>query len=266
MPSDADILAALEASGEQWQFSSRASSHQYLRLYELTRKYLPPGATVLDWGTARGHFAYFLTKSGYHVTAYSISKQKVPRDHEGTGFRLVVGDPDDPVTLPFARGVFDAVASVGVLEHVRETGGNEIASLREIRRVLQPGGTFLCFHLPNRCSWIDFAARLFGAEHHTYRYTTSDIVSLVQAVEMRLVETGRYAALPRLPLHRLPDTLRWSERFANTYDRVDTFLGRLLPWICTNHYFVATVPSVGAPTGTLVSPAAIDVPSDQERS
>jgi hypothetical protein len=33
------------------------------------------------------------------------------------------------VMLPFPDTCFDAVASVGVLEHVRETGGNELASL-----------------------------------------------------------------------------------------------------------------------------------------
>ena len=239
MLSDTQVIAALEASGEQWQFSSRAGSHQYLRLYELARTYIPAGATVLDWGTAGGHFAYFLAMSGYRVTGFSLFEESVPRALESTDYRLVVGDPADPVTLPFAPGSFDAVASVGVLEHVRETGGDEIASLREIGRVLRPGGTFLCFHLPNRDSWIDLGARVVGADHHAYRYTTRDLTSLMDASEMQLVETGRYAILPRLPLRRLPKTVRWSERFARAYDSADAFLGRLLPWICTNHYLVA---------------------------
>jgi cyclopropane fatty-acyl-phospholipid synthase-like methyltransferase len=242
MPSDGDILAALEASGEQYQFSSRAGSHQYLRLYELTRKYVPAGARVLDWGTASGHFAYFLARAGYEVTAYSLFEEQAPQGLDGAGYRLVIGDPADPVTLPFGQGSFDAVASIGVLEHVRETGGDEVDSLNEIRRILRPGGTFMCFHLPNRHSWIDHAARLVGAHHHTYRYTPSDIASIMEAASLRVVETERYAVLPRLPLSRLPNSLRWSERFARAYDRLDAFLGRVLPWICTNHYVVATVP------------------------
>jgi SAM-dependent methyltransferase len=242
MHSDIDVLAALEASGEQWQFSSRVGSHQYLPLYELTRTHVPAGARVLDWGTASGHFAFFLVESGYRVTGYSLVEERVPRALRETGYRLVIGDPSDPVTLPFAAELFDAVASVGVLEHVRETGGNELASLREIQRVLRPGGTFLCFHLPNRHSWIDLVAGAFGAAQHLYRYTSGDITSLVQAADMQLLGQGTYAILPRLPLYRLPERLRWSERFAQAYDRADEFLGRLLPWICTNHYFMATVP------------------------
>jgi len=35
---------------------------------------------------------------------------------------------------------FDAVVSVGVLEHVKETGGSEIGSLREIFRILKLNG------------------------------------------------------------------------------------------------------------------------------
>lgn len=237
--SDADIFAALEASGEQWQFTSRAGSHQYGRLYELTRTYVPQGASVLDWGTGSGHFAYFLVRSGYETTGYSLFDDEVPVALRDTGYRFVVGDVSNPVTLPFEPESFDAVASVGVLEHVRETGGDELASLREIRRVLRPGGKFICYHLPNRYSWIDLAARAIRAGHHTYRYTRSDVAFLVAGADFNLLERGRYAFLPRLPLHVLPDRLRWSERFANAYDSADDRLGRLFPWMCQNHYFVA---------------------------
>ncbi len=234
---DAEVLAELEASGEQWQFRSRVGSHQYLRLYDLVRRHLEPGAHVLDWGAANGHFSYFLVRSGFRATGYSLFDDAIPEAVSATGYRLVVGDPSDPVTLPFEDGAFDAVSSIGVLEHVRETGGDERASLREIVRVLRPGGAFICFHLPNRSSWIDGLLRLAGAQHHAYRYTSRDVLALVQASGMELVETRRYALLPRNPMHHLP--LAQSERFAQVYDAADGLLGSLLPWICTNHYFVA---------------------------
>jgi SAM-dependent methyltransferase len=236
---DVDVFGALEASGEQWQFTSRAGSHQYLRLYDLTRRYIPGGAEVLDWGTGSGHFAYFLIRSGFRTTGFSLFDDPVPAVLADSGYRFVMGDAADPVTLPFEDESFDVVASIGVLEHVRETGGDEEASLREIRRVLRPGGTFLCYHLPNRYSWIDLAARTIKAGHHTYRYTPDEIVSLVGGAGLRLLEQRRYAFLPRLPLHRLPRRLRWSEPFAHAYDAVDAALGRACPWICQNHYFVA---------------------------
>ncbi|MBQ4132690.1 MAG: methyltransferase domain-containing protein [Desulfovibrionaceae bacterium] len=45
--------------------------------------------------------------------------------------------------------------SIGVFEHVHETGGDQLASLKEISRVLKPEGFFLCFHLPNKYSWVE---------------------------------------------------------------------------------------------------------------
>jgi SAM-dependent methyltransferase len=103
------------------------------------------------------------------------------------------------VTLPFEDGAFDAVASAGVLEHVRETGGDELASLREINRVLEPGGTFPCFHFPNRYSWIDMVAGQPMPTTTPTVYTTGDIASLVKAADMRLLETRSYGFLPAPP-------------------------------------------------------------------
>lgn len=238
---DLEVLSALEASGDQWQFRSRVGAHQYLLLYDLVRKYISPGARVLDWGAATGHFSYFLLRSGYRATGYSLFPDHVPESLRDLGFDLVVGSPADPVNLPFDDESFDAVSSIGVLEHVRETGGDESASLREIRRILRPNGIFLCYHFPNRYGWIDAVVRVTpGTPHHEFRFTQSQIRSLLRSADLTLVEMRPYAFLPRNPLHRLPNWIAESEKFATTYDRADRLLARLLPLLCTNHYFVAS--------------------------
>ncbi len=196
---------------------------------------------MLDWGAASGHFSYFLVRLGCWATGFSLYDELIPAALRDEGYRLVVGDPSDPVTLPFEDGSFDAVASIGVLEHVRETGGTEVGSLQEIRRVLRPGGVFLCFHLPNRYGWIDAVIRTAGSSvGHRYRYTCRDIGRLVRHAGLELLDAGRYGLLPRNPMHSLlPGPLAQSERFARFYDAADAGLGRVMPWICTNHYFVA---------------------------
>ncbi len=108
------------------------------------------------------------------------------------------GSESEPVKLPYADATFDAVFSIGVLEHVREFGGNELESLREIGRVLRPDGLFFCFHFPNRLSWIEALTTVFRSRHHhAYRYTKKDVLRLADAAGFRVLGMHRYNALPR---------------------------------------------------------------------
>jgi SAM-dependent methyltransferase len=229
------------------QFASLASAYQYRRLYRLWQKYVPRGASVLDWGAGNGHFSCFLSRNGYRVTGYSF----LPFVFEGwlhdPSYVFVAGRETDPVRLPFADAGFDAVASIGVLEHVRETGGNEAGSLAEIARVLKPGGVFIAYHFPNRWSWIERAAGLVPGKHqHAYTYRSGDVRRLVAGAGLELVETRRYAALPRNELHRALGPWRDSRAFAETYDVLDGVLSVLLNPICQNHYVVAKKPGAAA--------------------
>jgi len=250
-PSDEAILAELAALArrdvpELLQFGSLGAAYQYRRLYRVWRRHVPAGAEVLDWGAGNGHFSYFLARAGYRATGYSFLPFDYRRWLGDPGYRFVPGDEREPVTLPFADASFDAVASVGVLEHVRETGGDEAGSLAEIARVLRPGGIFVAYHFPNRDSWIDLAAsRVPGKHHHLYRYTRADIEALVRGAGLELLETRRYGLLPRNTLHRLLGPLRDTRWTAEGWDRLDAVLGAIAAPIVQNHYFVARRTAAG---------------------
>jgi SAM-dependent methyltransferase len=237
-----DLLAAAEAHPEYQiaPFRALAGGRQYRRLYELMRRFVPRGASVLDWGAGGGHFSYFLVQAGYRATGYTLLDFRFDHLVQAPGYRLVRGDPDQPSRLPFPDASFDAVASVGVLEHVRETGGTEGASLAEIARILRPGGIFVCYHFPNRGSWVDRAARLVPGKHyHDFRYTRGDIEALNAGAGLQLLETRRYGALPRNGWNRLPRRLRHSRPAADIWDALDAALSAALAPICQNHYFVS---------------------------
>ncbi len=239
-----ELIERSERTGTWWpQFRSLAGARQYRTLHELVRRWVPPGARALDWGTGNGHFALFLRRHGCHVTGFSLEPQSLAGWLGEPYDRYVQGDPGEPVRLPFEEGSFDAVGSVGVLEHVRETGGSEAGSLAEIARVLRPGGVFVCVHFPNHGSWIDWMARRSPGKHvHDFRYRRSDIVRLVHDAGLELLQVQRYGCLPRNVLARLPAGLRHARALADAWDGLDAALGAALGPICQNWAFAARRP------------------------
>ena len=259
-PSEETILAELveralaHPEDHLGQFGSLLSAHQYLRLYRLWRAHVPGGAEALDWGAGNGHFSYFLLRSGHRASGYSLLPGDYLRWMPATtsAYAFTGGDESDPVRLPYARESFDAVASIGVLEHVRETAGSERASLTEIARVLRPGGVFVCFHFPNRWSWIDWMSRRVPGKHtHPYRFTRGDIERLCAECGLTLVQSARYGVLPRNFGYRLPAPLRRSRDLARAWDLLDRILGAPLSPIAQNYCFVARKPSPTASSGGL---------------
>jgi 2-polyprenyl-3-methyl-5-hydroxy-6-metoxy-1,4-benzoquinol methylase len=119
---------------------------------------------VLDWGAGHGQISHLLAERGVQVTAFDYAEGAEP----GT-VRTLEHFPEieahvsgDPVALPFADESFDTVLSCGVLEHVQRPHD----SLRELHRVLVPGGRLLVYKLPNRFSYLEAIARRAGLYYH----------------------------------------------------------------------------------------------------
>lgn len=125
------------------------------------------GDPILDWGCGEGQIAHRLHVAGADVTLYDY-------DPEAEGIEriplqrwpgLVAQRSSEPVGLPYDDGQFAVVVSCGVLEHVAEP----LASLRELRRVLRPGGHLLVYKLPNQLSALEVVARVSGMPYHGMR-------------------------------------------------------------------------------------------------
>jgi SAM-dependent methyltransferase len=224
------------------QFRSLVTAHQYRRLYRVVKEFVSPGSGVLDWGCGNGHASYALSKLGYRVSGFSFEDLNL-RKHLGEEYVFARGSPENPEALPYAGETFDAVVSVGVLEHVRETGGTEEGSLHEIYRILKPGGHMICYHFPNRFSLIDAAASLVPSyHHHDYRYTSGDIRQMCQTAGLELRRIRRYGFLPRNLWHRAPRAVRNSVLAARLWNGLDGGMELALSPLCQNYLFVARKP------------------------
>lgn len=234
---------AQDSSYNLSQFKSLITAHQYRRLYKLSERYISPGSEVLDWGCGNGHFSYFLIKFGYKAFGFSFNdfpfRQVLNSDYE-----FSKGSCESPTALPYPDQKFDAVVSVGVLEHVRETGGSEVGSLCEIFRILKLDGIFVCYHFPNQFSLIEFIASLLSNKyHHKYRYTRQSIETLCQQSGFELLEIQQYGFLPRNIWGSLPKQLG-ARPVAKLWNFLDEVLRYPFSDFCQNYLFVARKTSV----------------------
>jgi len=102
-----------------------------------------PGAEVLDCPVGFGRHAVVLVEAGYRVTGLDRSEIQLAEAERRRGDaewpRLVLGDYRE---LPFADACFDAVlnlfTSLGYLDR-----DGDVGVLRELRRVLRPGGALV---------------------------------------------------------------------------------------------------------------------------
>lgn len=116
------------------------------------------GRRVLDIGCGRGDTLAWLQRWGadVHGTQVSATAAQVARQLVGDD-RIFAGDLADAA---YPDASFDCVTLWHVLEHVPAP----LSLLKEIRRILKPGG-FVYIEVPNAGGW---AARRFG--HHWLAY------------------------------------------------------------------------------------------------
>ena len=218
------------------QYENLLTAGRYADLFRLVLRRWDRSARILDWGCGNGHFSLFLAEHGFRPHVFSLDEPPPALEALGAGrceFRR--GDKREPTALPYPDGFFDAVVSVGVLEHVREFGGSEIASLTEIRRILKPGGAFVGSHIPNRWSWVESLSLAFpGKHHHRWRFTRRSIRRLFAQAGFAAVEARSTGFLPRWLMSRCPASLADAGLLAAAYESLDDALELIFPWFCTN--------------------------------
>lgn len=121
-----------------------------------------PGHRVLDLGCGGGRHAFEVLRRGADVVAFDrdaaelegvaamfAAMDKAGEVPDGATAQTVVGDALD---MPFEDGAFDRVIAAEVLEHIPD----DVTAMREIVRVLKPGGLLAVTvpsFLPERICW-----------------------------------------------------------------------------------------------------------------
>ena len=222
LPEEEEFLTTIGKSYSSHRFLANNTQAIYVRYVDelcsllMGRDHRPAEEiTVLDWGCGKGQISYLLRRRGFQVTSCDV--ESVSLDSAFAQDTPIIDQLEMSVVplqpeseLPFADGSFDCVVSFGVLEHVP----SDEASMKELRRVLKPGGRLFITFLPYFFSWTQAVARQRGDPYHDRLYGRKRVRELARGACFE-VESLRFGQL--FPKNSVP--LSWG-RYLEPIDRV----------------------------------------------
>ena len=234
---------------EQWLFQTHLAPLEGLCILKTDLWDEAKNTRILRWAAAAGSRTF-----GVDISPGIVRGAR--RNFEERSLTLH-GVRSDVRTLPFQSGSFDAVYSMGTVEHFADTDG----AVREIFRVVRPGGRVV-IGVPNR--WDPFlrpllVVLLYRLGLYGYGYEKS----YSRRTFRRMLTRAGFEVTAETGILFMPGWLRMLDLACYTWARplsrltglaVAPFhhLSRWLPWLRRHGYLLTTV---------AVRPEASDAPS-----
>jgi SAM-dependent methyltransferase len=199
---------------------------------------LPADARILDIGTSTGTNLRMLRDLGFsRYEGLDMSDEAVRWCAEKGYGRVTRGDAS---ALPFPDASFELVLATDIIEHVDDDG----LALREVRRVLKPGGRVLVTVPTFRMLW----GLQDDVSHHKRRYRLHELSERIEAAGLD-VRSGFYfnylLFLPILLARRMIALLGVELQSENQVN--SPLINRLLCWIF--RFDVWSAPKLRPPFG-----------------
>jgi ubiquinone/menaquinone biosynthesis C-methylase UbiE len=134
---------AKHGAGEIWNWESPAGKLRWARRVKMIAGHLKPGMKILELGCGTGYFTRELAPSEADIIAIDVSPELLEIAKANYSAPNVRYEIQNAYALTYSDATFDSVVGSSILHHL-EIG----EALREIYRVLKPGGT-IYFTEPN---------------------------------------------------------------------------------------------------------------------
>ena len=144
---------------------------------------LPPDPRILDAGCGSGRNMVDLARHGT-VTGIELSDTSVALARERGAGEVIEGSVLD---MPFADASFELAVSLDVIEHLED----DLTALRELRRVVAPGGALLLTVPAYQWLWSGHDE----INHHHRRYTRNSLQRIGEQAGWRQVRTTYFNSL-----------------------------------------------------------------------
>lgn len=184
-----------------------------------------PGERVLDIGCGNARDIASISQSGGQVVGVDISEGMVEaarREINCIGIRDVILQVGDATCLDFPDDFFDKILCSEVIEHIPDVS----RALREMRRVLRPGGS-LVLSTPNKGSWYGFERYWIWERllRRTWPHPCDEWRNMAEV--LTLLEQSRFKVSERKSVCFVPG-------FIVTYFVLPYMLQRLSIWVVGN--------------------------------
>jgi len=189
-------LQTHRAEDRHWWYRGRRSVLERV----VAQLRLPARAQILDAGCGSGRnmveLAHHGTVTGIELSATSASLARARNTGE-----VIEGSV---LQMPFAADSFELAASLDVIEHLED----DLSALRELRRVVAPGGALLVTVPAYQWLWSGHDE----INHHHRRYTRRSLVRVAEQAGWELVRTTYFNSL----LLPVAIALRGLDRFSSS--------------------------------------------------
>jgi SAM-dependent methyltransferase len=172
-------LQTHRAEDRHWWYRGRRSVLE--RVIDDLR--LPPDPRILDAGCGSGRNMVDLVRHGT-VTGIELSDTSVSLARERGAGEVIEGSVLD---MPFADASFELAVSLDVIEHLED----DLTALRELRRVVAPGGALLLTVPAYQWLWSGHDE----INHHHRRYTRNSLQRIGEQAGWRQVRTTYFNSL-----------------------------------------------------------------------
>jgi SAM-dependent methyltransferase len=144
---------------------------------------LPPGTAILDAGCGSGRnmveLQHYGTATGLELSSPSVAAARARNVGE-----VVQGSI---LEMPFADDTFELAVSLDVIEHLQD----DVAALRELRRVVAPGGRLLVTVPAYQWLW----SRHDEINHHHRRYNRRTLLAAAAQAGWKSERTSHFNSL-----------------------------------------------------------------------
>jgi SAM-dependent methyltransferase len=172
-------LQTHQAEDRHWWYQGR----RLVLERTIRRLGLPAGARILDAGCGSGRNMVELAQHGT-VTGVELSPTSVRLARERSVGEVIEGTALD---MPFDDGSFDLTMSLDVIEHLAD----DVAALRELRRVTAPGGALLVTVPAYQWLWSGHDE----INHHHRRYSRRALLAAAERAGWHCERTTHFNSL-----------------------------------------------------------------------